>query len=401
MEKKLGFSGTNASVILDAIRGLAALQVFTRHTRNMFFLDFPMVQTHRMLLAAISFKRAGPAGGHYFFRAQRILIGGSVVRAVEHGTFHWGRYLSRRLTRLWVVLLPALLLTALWDNIGIASGRAPGLYTGASGISLMTTTNIESLLTFKTFFQTLFFLQGIHGDHYGSNGALWTLSLEFWYYILFIALCMAISKKTRTGLRIIYALAVVALALFVGKYVMSMFPIWLFGTALLWCKPPKVGSRTRWLVSIPFFLLICFLAKTKTFTGIYLNDYPMGLATAAWLWVQLSAKEIADPKSVPVRMSRWFSRLAFTMYAIHEPVLVMAAGLLLGDRRLTPTLPHFFGVLGVYLVVFGYIYLVARVTEFKTDNVRRWVDRVCGFDKHPRRTKHDVALAGDDRPASA
>ena len=248
---------------MDAIRGLAAIQVFTRHTRNMFFIDFPMVTSHRAVLAVPYLLSAlGRQAVIIFFVLSGFLIGGSVIRAVENGTFHWGRYMSWRLTRLWVVLIPALLLTALWDHIGIASGRAPEIYNGG-GLSLMTTTSIVDKIKFKTFFGTLFFQQGIHTNHFGSDGALWTLSLEFWYYILFIALCLAISNKTKTWLRIVYGLAVIGMSLFVGKFTMSMFPIWLFGVALLYVKPPKVTSKTRWLVTIPFFLLICFLSRSR------------------------------------------------------------------------------------------------------------------------------------------
>ena len=54
-----------------------------------------------------------------FFVLSGFLVGGHVYTAVAEGRWSWPDYLIKRLTRLWIVLLPALVLTAIWDRIGI------------------------------------------------------------------------------------------------------------------------------------------------------------------------------------------------------------------------------------------------------------------------------------------
>jgi peptidoglycan/LPS O-acetylase OafA/YrhL len=58
-----------------------------------------------------------------FFVLSGFLVGGSVIKAHRQGQWRWTGYLSRRLSRLWIVIVPALLLTLFWDSIGL---RGPG-----------------------------------------------------------------------------------------------------------------------------------------------------------------------------------------------------------------------------------------------------------------------------------
>ena len=42
-----------------------------------------------------------------FFLLSGYFVGGSVLRQVEAGTWSWQRYLTERMSRLWIVLIPA------------------------------------------------------------------------------------------------------------------------------------------------------------------------------------------------------------------------------------------------------------------------------------------------------
>src|ERR1035437_10604196 len=64
------------------------------------------------------------------------LVGGSVLRAFQRDNWPGKEYLTKRLTRLWVVLLPALLLTIVLDNVGLRVFPAPtSIYQGPAGQS--------------------------------------------------------------------------------------------------------------------------------------------------------------------------------------------------------------------------------------------------------------------------
>jgi hypothetical protein len=58
----------------------------------------------------------------------------------------------------------------------------------------------------------------------------------------------------------------------------------------------------------------------------------------------------------------------------HTPLCVLLAALLIGDARWVPTTLHLLTAAGALLVLLGYAYGVAHLTEFQTDRVRRWLE---------------------------
>ena len=105
-----------------------------------------------------------------FFALSGYLVGGSALRALGKRRWSWGNYLLNRATRLYVALIPALILTAILDHLARTHG---GMNMGYAPQSM------------KDFWGSVFFLQGISTQPYGSDGPLWSLSYEFWFYILF------------------------------------------------------------------------------------------------------------------------------------------------------------------------------------------------------------------------
>jgi len=107
--------GSASSDHLDLVRGGAALAVMLGHLRNLFFVDFSEVAGNSTPLVEIVYLVTGFS--HYavmiFFVLSGFLVGGSVLRGRMDGTWSWSLYSTNRLTRLWVVLIPALLLGAI------------------------------------------------------------------------------------------------------------------------------------------------------------------------------------------------------------------------------------------------------------------------------------------------
>jgi peptidoglycan/LPS O-acetylase OafA/YrhL len=102
---------TWTEVHLDAIRGAAALIVTLGHARGLFFSSLTE-KTHFHELTI------GDEAVMVFFVLSGYLVGGSVLRDMRAGTWNWSSYLIKRLVRLWVVLVPAVLLGVLIDSIG-------------------------------------------------------------------------------------------------------------------------------------------------------------------------------------------------------------------------------------------------------------------------------------------
>lgn len=90
--------------------------------------------------------RAGHSAVVIFFVLSGYLISGSVFRMFAAGRWSWKRYSLHRLLRLWIVLIPGLMLTALCDQTGIHLHRAPAqmLYSGASGNHMLANVHLTS-----------------------------------------------------------------------------------------------------------------------------------------------------------------------------------------------------------------------------------------------------------------
>ena len=195
--------GDRASLAFDAVRALAALTVMIGHVRALFFVPFGQVSHPTIIARAFYFITGfGHQAVMVFFVLSGLLVGRSCVAAVKDNRWTWGHYLLRRLTRLYVVLLPALLLTVAWDEWGIRLFRATGVYSALPSDSFILPQSIIHNLSWSIFAGNIAFLMTVVVPPLGSNGPLWSLSNEFWYYILFPFLAVGIMRRNGIGPRL-------------------------------------------------------------------------------------------------------------------------------------------------------------------------------------------------------
>ena len=377
---RVSFSKTNASVLLDAVRGMAAVVVLLEHWRNLFFVDYKDIPAHRLLLAPLYVvSSAGHQAVVIFFVLSGYLISRSVFRSLDAQQWSWRSYLLHRLSRLWIVLIPGLILCAVWDMIGLHYAHAPALYGGALFNHM--TPDVRSVLTWPLWVSNALFLQVVRSRVFGSDGALWSLSYEFWYYILFPLGLFALRRKTRVMPRVICIVLFVAVLVFVGPAITGAFPIWLLGTLLALVPTPgdgfirRAGSRLRIVAALMYVAVFLMIAKMPS---LHYSDYILAVLTFAFLWILLSAKEPSRP-SLAERSARELSRFSFTLYVAHTPLATLLVALILGDTRWVPTAAHLLFGFGLLAVLLAYSYGVAAVTEFNTDRWRRGLERRLGW----------------------
>jgi len=369
---RIPFTSTSASVLLDLVRAVAALLVCLEHWRNLLYVDYPQIAGHRSLLAApYVMTGAGHQAVVIFFVLSGYLISGSIFRMTQRAEWSWKLYLTHRLVRLWIVLVPALLLGALLDNLGLQLHLAPALYAGQTGTHMLG--DISTLLHPTIFFGNLFFVQTILVPTFGSNGPMWSLANEFWYYVLFPCAFLALRPGMRAHWRILNALVFFACAWFVGRTILLLFPLWLLGTLLAVIPPPRCSAFVCALAAVVYFPLLFFLAKTHVVQGVP-SDYIPGAATFVFLWLLLGAKSAA-PANAGVHLARVGARFSYTLYLVHVSFLVLLTALIAGETRWQPDARHLLYGLAALILAVGYAYAVASLTEFRTDTVRGWVEK--------------------------
>jgi peptidoglycan/LPS O-acetylase OafA/YrhL len=355
--------------------------VCLEHWRNLLYVDYGQIAAHKRLLT-VPYVMVG--AGHQavviFFVLSGYLISGSIFRMLERQQWSWKLFITHRLVRLWIVLVPALLFGALWDFCGLHLRIAPALYAGQTGTHMMG--NVADTLHPSIFFGNLAFLQTIFVPTLGSNTPLWSLANEFWYYVLFPCALLAVRRQTGAALRAANALVFVLCCWLVGRSILLAFPVWLLGTVLAVVPAPRASILWRAFAATIYTLILFFLAKTTLVRGI-LSDYILGAATFVFIWLLLGARSSA-PVNLWTQMARIGARFSYTLYLVHVPFLILLTAAIAGETRWQPDARHLFYGLGVLLAAILYAYAVASVTEFRTDTVRGWAqERLLGRAQPP------------------
>jgi peptidoglycan/LPS O-acetylase OafA/YrhL len=154
-----------------------------------------------------------------FFVLSGSLVGPAAQAAVRRGELGLAEYAVARIVRLYIVLVPALILGAAIDAVGLA---AYGAGYGDGEIL------VAQRMTLAAFCISAAHLQGILMPPFGSNAPLWSLAYEAWYYVLFPFLLLAFFARSpeRQGLA---ATVFVAGLLAVGSTIALYFTTWLLG----------------------------------------------------------------------------------------------------------------------------------------------------------------------------
>jgi peptidoglycan/LPS O-acetylase OafA/YrhL len=369
----------SASVHLDALRGLAAFGVLLTHWRDAFFTDNPPIRQHNFFgAAAYALSELGHQWVIVFFVMSGFLVGGSVVRAVESGRWNWQDYLLRRLTRLYIVLLPALLLGGALDWAGMHIPGAETLYSGHSGMYSLTF-NVHSRLTPPVFAANGLFLQGIvlpgtvrMLPTFGSNGPLWSLSCEFWYYLAF-PLSLLLVKSNSRFFKIVCAAGLLIWSRFVGAEIALLGIPWLMGVGIYYL--PAVPARRPWTrrltMAVAMMMLGGALVLGRFSAATGLTDMLVGVLAAVFIWVTLHCATGPLPRGYSKAAVR-SARSSYTLYLVHLPLLVFIKATL----HLPRAVPGWhsclvaFGLLAVTLVYAQFVY---ELFEKNTDALRRWI----------------------------
>ena len=214
--------------------------VVAEHARSMIFLDYgDGVQATGLMLwlkkAFYLLTGFGHEAVMVFFVISGYLVGGKVWSLSAQGKFGWKRYLADRTSRLYAVLFVALLLGAAMDWTGLHFFNRYGLYDMSNAVAVGAVVKpAADSLTLKDFVFNALFLQTIVGPTFGSNGPLWSLANEWWYYILFPALVALVFRRSVAGVITSLAIAVALVWMLPGE-ILLLFGVWVLGVGAAVC----------------------------------------------------------------------------------------------------------------------------------------------------------------------
>lgn len=368
--------GPFQSDLLDLSRWVAALLVVVEHLRSLMFLPYGTEAQLGVPARAFYFLTGfGHPAVMIFFVMSGFLVGGKVLERLALGTFSWQKYVIDRSSRLYAVYFFALILGAILDTIGYHFLDRFGLYDRSySGTMAVVNHDFHATLTPSIFGLNLVMCQTILVPVFGSNGPLWSLANEFWYYlagpILFSILFI---KRWRSVILSTLALALLFWFLPAGILIYSL--VWFMGAALYF-----INGRS-WLplwLSLPLFLASFSLARMQAVTVPYVTDFLIGLSFATVI-----NSAAGKSQHLPWRsLSRKAADFSYSVYLCHFPFLIFVLSALYQATGMGLRQTASGGLYGLFvailLLIYVWSYTVSLFTERQTPRIRSWLYRLAG-----------------------
>jgi peptidoglycan/LPS O-acetylase OafA/YrhL len=363
------------SAYLDLLRGCSALTVMLGHVRGLFFVSFGDVQTPGLSVYITYFLTSiGHEAVIVFFVLSGYFVGGNVLRSVADGSWSWRSYLSRRLTRLYIVLIPALILGGIIDIAGVTIFGAAGPYGGDTSYKHIVSDSVADRLHISVFVGNAVYLQEILVPTFGSNGPLWSLSYEFWFYLLFPYVVLAMIRASEVSHRLLYGGLFLTVSIFIGPKIFAYFFIWLLGAAAIFAPAMKAKPSFR-TVALGLSLALClgtvFLRRRFAMPDL-VGDALLALPTLILVYILANGTgAITNGVWGRLRLSKISHGLAgfsYTLYLVHLPVLIFlhAAVIWSGGVRWQPDLAHGLAGIGIAVLMVGYAWTLSQLTEART-----------------------------------
>lgn len=307
------------SIYLDLVRFTAACLVYLYHSNQR------LLSTE--LLPASNF-------GHSAVVVFFVLSGFVIAYITETKENQWITYAASRISRVYSVAVPALLLTIALDAVG--RHLYPALYDYPfdnfpiriiSSLMMLNETWFISITSF-------------------SNVPYWSIGYELWYYVAFAA-------ASFLPLRLAY-IALIALSLALGPKVVLLAPIWIAGVVLYRWKALASISKTSaafmvissivgiwayhyweineqaadWLKS----LIGAEWHKQLTFSKFFIADYLLGaLVFLNFAGMRALGSVIAPALQYVERPVRALAAYTLSLYLLHQPLFLFWAAVIRGN----------------------------------------------------------------------
>jgi diketogulonate reductase-like aldo/keto reductase/peptidoglycan/LPS O-acetylase OafA/YrhL len=398
---------------LDLARGLAAVEVLAFHSYQLMFMEHlpgPDYEPAIRLAYSVFWTLSGHGGDAVmvFFVLSGYLVGGPALVRCVGGRLSAVDYFSARIARLYVVVIPALTISF----CAYMSARQ------SLGWGSFVASHQDLYDSLRVFFAPVgvraavcngLFLQTIVCSEFAGNAALWSLSNEFWYYVLFFAL-ISVRKTPAYVLPIIAICGLFLLAerhdaagTHIGLKFFFFFAIWCCGVLVYAVAAPA----WMWFCGFLGSLAAVYVLSTR---GLFPHWAAMvvvvGLGTAAFI---LCIEHLKIQLPSFLGFGRELAKFSFSLYAIHYPILLLLNVSAGGRREFT------FASLGLDAIFILFCLLLAGVFyllfESRTSAARAWLKAVIlrGFGdgdslRHARiaeTAKPSYALAGDHRAMAA
>lgn len=276
-------------------------------------------------------------------------------------------YTIARISRLYSVLIPALVVTILFDYIGFKVN--PEFYLGGPW-------PFDSENLFINYFLSFFMVQNVwnFGLNPGINQPFWSLSFEWFYYIIFAC---AFFLKTKWKFVLLLLCALIA-----GPTILALLPIWIAGFVLYKAMQKNTNSQhclTHALLSVlALILLIIFGPEVRSFEfnssfiqrkELY-GDYFDALLFCIHIYFSPALlkyfSKALEKFEAPIR---WVASLTFALYLFHRPIIQTVAAINPYDNS------HWLYLLALLFIPLVIVVSLGRWSEKQKYTIKHFLNR--------------------------
>jgi peptidoglycan/LPS O-acetylase OafA/YrhL len=346
------------------LRGLAALYVMLGHARWLLWASQHeyAASAPSKVGSALAVLSASLTFGHQavllFFLISGFCIHYRQARSLAtsgDGRMNLKSYAWRRLRRLYPPLLLALALTALFDSLGASLN--PAYYAGQTAYPSINDAAVAGSRTLTTLFGGLLFQSSLATPSFGTNGPLWSLSYEFWFYALY-PLLLVVSGRLGAWLMAALAFGASGVALLATQIgFLPLVPVWVLVVLsywVVWACGALIAEAYVGRVRVPF---LRWLAPLGALGVVYLagssvlkrldpsanidspaRDLQWGLALAVLLaFGMLSAPAWLARIAAPGRrILAPLGSISYSLYVVHFPCLALISAWWLSSHDRLP-----------------------------------------------------------------
>jgi peptidoglycan/LPS O-acetylase OafA/YrhL len=357
------------SLYFDLIRFFAAILVLISHA------NFRYLSTEVLPLS-----NHGHIAVIFFF----VLSGYVIAYVADVKENNISLYWSSRLSRIYSVALPAIILTPLLDLAGAAISQLPVIYDNSPNDLWLVRVLASLLFLNETWFNSIMCF---------SNTPFWSLCYEMSYYLIF-SLIIFIKGKARWW-------TVSISCLIIGPKILLLFPVWLMGVYLhhsnIMASISKLSGWILFLASSITLMLWEYLditnqisASLKTLVGAefhtqlafskyFLGDWILGVL----IFINFAAfHAIAEQFSILLnplkKIIRYAASFTLTLYLFHQPLILFYAALFSGEKGNDV---YFWQT--IIATIFT-IFVLGHLTEHRREGLRQWLRiKLLTLEQHP------------------
>jgi peptidoglycan/LPS O-acetylase OafA/YrhL len=328
--------------MLDSLRGASALVVVASHSAA-------LLLTGSILVLPLHLGYAAHAAVIMFF-----LISGFCIHYSQAVTAHYapaasssgfniGRYGERRFRRIYPPLVLAIALTIAFDWIGWRLN--PSVYAGVTRYDFIKYSVLVGHHSLRTLGGNLLMQGGLFTRTFGTNGPLWSLSYEFWFYVLYPLLWFTAGRRGTGRAAIpVVLVSIIGLAVVHFRGPVYLFPalsawgIWFGGSVLADLYVGRLRVQTQAVYFSCMLGAAVAFGLYRTLSDLAFLDYSLAFVFSAFLSIVLSARNGASSVGI-IAVARALSplgRISYSLYLVHFPWLMLVSALWLSqhDNRL-------------------------------------------------------------------